>query len=138
MGKPRATTVAAVLFLAVLLPALYLCLHRYGIIGAGYAYLLANVATLPYGLWMSHRLLGFSGRALAGALWRPLAAVALMYYVVQLAAVALAGSAPAVRLAGGVAAGAAAYTCAVLAMWLLAGRPGGAERTVMLKRFSRA
>lgn len=138
LGKPRATTVAAALFLLALFPALYFCLHRYGIIGAGYAYLMANAVTLPYGLWMSQRLLGFSWRALAAALWRPLAAVSLMYCVVQLTGQTLAGSAPGMRLAGGVAAGAAAYACAVLAMWWLAGRPGGAESAVLQKRFSRA
>jgi O-antigen/teichoic acid export membrane protein len=138
MGKPRATTVAAAMFLATLFPALYFCLHRYGIIGAGYAYLLANAATLPYGLWMSQRLLGFSWRAVAAALWRPLAAVTLMYCVVQLVNQAMAGSVPALRLVAGVAAGAACYAGTALALWWLAGRPDGAESSVINKRFSRA
>jgi O-antigen/teichoic acid export membrane protein len=138
MGKPRATTVAAVMFVAVLFPALYLCMQRYGVIGAGYAYLLVNTLTLPYGLWMSQRLLGFTWRSVAATLWRPLAAVVLMYGAVHLAGQALAGTAPALRLTGCVAVGAACYAGATLAMWWLSGLPDGAERNVIHRRFSDA
>lgn len=131
LGKPRATTLAALLMVGTLLPALYFCMRRYGITGAGYAYLIANAAALPYGVLMSRKLLDLHWSALGAVLWRPLSAAALMSGAVLLAGQALAGQAPLPRLAGGAAAGAMVYIAAVLALWRLAGRPDGAEKYVL-------
>lgn len=138
MGRPRATTWAALLFVGTLFPSLYFCLQRYGITGAGYAYLIANAVSLPYGTLVSRRLLGLRWRALGATLWRPVTAAGLMFCTVAATEQALADAALPLRLASGVAAGAAVYICATLAMWWLAGRPDGAEKYVLRRRFSAA
>ncbi|MYN10091.1 lipopolysaccharide biosynthesis protein ['Massilia aquatica' Lu et al. 2020] len=137
LGKPRNTTLLAGGFLLVLFPALYFLLKAVGIVGAGYAYLLATACTLPYTIVVTKRLLGFSWSAWLTRLWRPAASVALMYAGVQLLDSTLHAAAPLLRLMIDAGAGALLYVLLLLAMWQLAGRPDGAERYLLDKALRR-
>ncbi|KQV79078.1 hypothetical protein ASD15_20660 [Massilia sp. Root351] len=137
LGKPRNTTLLAGGFLLVLFPALYFLLKQFGIVGAGYAYLLATAATLPYTITVTKRLLGFRWSAMLAMIARPAASVALMYAGVQLLDSQLHGAAPLLRLLADAAAGAVLYVLVLLGLWQLAGRPVGAERYLIDKALRR-
>ena len=127
LGKPRNITLMVGSFLLVLFPALYMLLKTYGIVGAGYAYLLANLVTLPYTMSVTKRMLAYSWSDMLAVVWRPVASVLLMCGGVQLVDRQLHDMAPLLRLMGDAAAGAVFYVLTLLALWRLAGRPAGAE-----------
>ena len=133
MGKPRDLTMLAAAFLAVLFPGLYYFLGRYGVVGAGYAYILANVATVPIGMYISQRLLGFRWTALLATVWRPLLGIACMIGAVSALEPYTRAYLPLLRLLLESAAGALAYIAVILLTWQLARRPAGAE-TYLLQR----
>lgn len=138
LGKPRATTAIAIFFLAILFPALYYFLKQYGVVGAGYAYILANVVTVPYGMYMSKTLLGFKWRELWGVAWRPFSAVCVMYVAVLMADTLTSVLPPIARLMINSVCGATTYIFLILLSWQLTGRPDGAEKYLLSRvpRFS--
>lgn len=133
MGKPRDLTLLATYFLAVLFPGLYYFLGRYGVVGAGYAYILANIATVPCGMWISYKLLGFRWSALLATVWRPLIGIACMFGAVLALEAHTAHLLPLVRLLIHSAAGALAYMAVILSLWQLARRPDGAEAYLLAR-----
>ena len=137
LGKPRNTTLLAGGFLLVLFPSLYFLLKAFGIVGAGYAYLLATACTLPYTIIVTKRLLGFRWSAMLAMIWRPVASVALMYAGVQALDRQLLGAAPLLRLLADAGAGALLYVLVLLGLWHLCGRPVGAERYLIDKALRR-
>ncbi|MES2152917.1 MAG: lipopolysaccharide biosynthesis protein [Pseudomonadota bacterium] len=128
LGHPRTTTIMTGAFLCVLFPALYFFLHTYGIVGAGYAYLLANLATLPFSMAASRTLLGFQWRDLLSRSWRPASGGGIMYGWVVLLDHQLAAVTPLTALVLETLSGALVYALTVLALWWAAGRPAGAEQ----------
>ena len=136
LGKPRATTSIAIFFLAILFPALYYFLNWYGVVGAGYAYILANVVTVPYGMNLSKKLLGFKWCELWSAAWRALLSVCVMYVAVLFVDSMTKTMPSLVRLIINSACGATIYICLVLLLWQAAGRPEGAEK-YLLSRLTR-
>jgi lipopolysaccharide exporter len=133
LGKPRATTSIAVYFLVVLFPALYLGLKWYGLPGVGYAYMLANVFTIPYGMYLSKTFLGFTWSQLLACVWRPILGVILMYVAVRLFDRHVTDQLPLVRTLLDAALGALVYCVFVFLTWRGAGRPDSAERFVLNK-----
>lgn len=133
MGKPRDLTVMAVFFLAVLFPSLYYFMSRYGIVGAGYAYILANIATVPYGMRISQRLLGFRWVELLATVWRPLIGIACMYGAVWVIEPYTRGLIPLARLLINSGTGAIVYIGVVLLLWQVARRPAGAEAYLLAR-----
>ncbi len=133
MGKPRETTILVAMFLAVLFPALYFFVREYGIIGAGYSYLLANVPTQPYSLAVTRRLLGFKWAQLLQAIWRPIISVIAMYGCVVVIDYYLSTHGAALRLIVESVSGGALYSAFVLALWRLSGSPPGAEAFCIAK-----
>src|SRR5690606_20704393 len=81
------------------------------------------------------RALGLSSLALLKTFWRPLVGIVVMAVAVErLSAdwtVAAELADQALRLTGAVGLGATTYAGVVLLLWLLAGRPEGAERIVL-------
>ncbi len=128
LGNPRVLTGSVVLFLLVLFPALYLFMSRLGVTGAGYAYLAANFATIPYGLYVTQKMLGFRLRALLQVVWRPWAAAAVMYAGVAALHSRVQAFSPIAQLVCESLLGATIFIVSVLALWTLTGRPPGAER----------
>ena len=128
LGRPREMTVLVAIFLLFLFPGLYFFMTRYGIIGAGYAYLFANVPTLPYGMVITKRLLKFTWGDVCLAVWRPLVAVICMYGSVlaldRLWRIDIAFARLMIESLFGV----LVYATAVVTLWLISGRPAGAEK----------
>ena len=127
MGRPRETTIAVAIFLAVLFPALYFFMNRFGIVGVGYAYLLANVPAQPYGLSVTRRLLSLRWRQLVGAVWRPFSAAGIMYLSVNFVLKILVTFPAPFALLISALLGAAIYSSVVLLLWRISGKPDGAE-----------
>jgi hypothetical protein len=91
-------------------------------------------------LYLAVTLRGFAiaPAALLGRLWRSVLATIAMAAVLLSSGLGGQGANPALALLGGVAIGAGVYIATVLALWTLAGRPGGAERDALyaLRRLS--
>lgn len=128
LGKPRELTVNVIMFLCVLFPALYVFVTRFGIVGAGYAYLAALAPTAPYGFHLTRKLLGFKWSELLAVTWRPVLAASLMFLAVGFINPMLSTAAPLARLLCEAGIGAIVYSATILALWLLSGQPGGAEQ----------
>lgn len=133
LGRPREITVLVGVFLLILFPALYLFMNRYGITGAGFAYLTANLLTLPYAMSITRRLLNFRWRQLIFVIWRPVVSVTAMYASVRYLHGLLDIDLPVLRLFIESGFGAIVYSALLLLLWSLNGRPPGAE-TYCLER----
>jgi O-antigen/teichoic acid export membrane protein len=116
----------------ILVPLSIVATHLMGAIGAAYAALSAFAITVPVNLFLVMRLLGLPADRLWKPCWRPLAAAVVM----ALAVLELSHAWPSTSdslgwsalLAAEVGLGAVVYPTAILGLWLLAGRPDGAER----------
>ena len=129
MGRPSTAMAIGMAQVVVLAPTLAWSAFQYGATGVAWTYL-ANVAlvTLPLNLVVALQRLGLSFKPLAALLWRPVAATGAMYLVTTSAV----GRLPARidGLAGAVVLGFAVYSATLVALWLLAGRPMGPEKTL--------
>jgi hypothetical protein len=110
--------------------------REYGVQGAVVATVGTALALLPLNATLVARALGVTARQLVAAVWRPLVAAALMYGVTVLAQPAvdpatLTAGRGLMLLAVFVPLGAATYIAAELAIWMLCGRPSGAEATLL-------
>jgi O-antigen/teichoic acid export membrane protein len=139
-GAPRLTAYFALVRLTVFVPCFVALAPANGAVGVAIAALAASVVAYATGLGWSLRRLSMSIRSYLGAVWRPLVASLVMAATVR-AVDTLFATGPSVleallRLAGGIVAGAVTYAVALAALFLLMGRPHGAERLVIdrLKR----
>lgn len=140
LGQPRLITVIAAVRLVALIPLALFLTGRIGLVGAAYAELGAAVFGLVASLPVLLRRLGLSAIGYFSRLWRPSIASALMAYAVHRLLEALPDATSSLAalpvLAVAVAAGIAAYVTAIGFVWLLAGRPAGAEQLI-IARFTR-
>lgn len=127
LGHPKVLTGSVAMFLIVLFPTLYFFVTRFGITGAGYAYLAANFSTIPYGLYVTRKLLRFSWTSFVSVVWRPWVAVSAMYAGVNALESQTHSLAPLAQLICGAFFGAVIYCIAVLVLWAVARKPNGAE-----------
>jgi lipopolysaccharide exporter len=127
LGRPRDVTIVGIAFVALLFGTLIMFLGKYGIVGAGYAYLVAQSAVAPASLWNTKRLLRLRWMDFVAATWRPILGVIVMYVCVVYFDKLIIGIAPLPRLAASCLVGAAIYVSSVLTFWLIARRPPGAE-----------
>lgn len=127
LGQPRTLTMMVVLFLLVLFPSLYFFMTKFGVIGAGYAYLIAHAVTVPISMWIIKKLLGFGWNELASATWRPIVAVTAMYIGVSLFDQSIATIDVWPRLIADSFFGVTLYAFFTVSVWFLVGRPSGAE-----------
>lgn len=129
MGHPRKVTVVQACYLAVLFPSLYFFVTKFGVVGTGYAYLTAQTVDVVMEMSTTKRLLNLQWRAVASVVWRPIAGVVGMYFVVGWVDGVVAQSAPLplLRLMIDAGAGAAFYCGAVVALWWIDARPNSAE-----------
>jgi lipopolysaccharide exporter len=127
LGKPREMTVWVFIFLLILFPSLYFFMHQFGIKGAGYAYLSANLLTLPYAMMIMRRHLGFKWQQLLQVIWCPALAASLMYFGVRQLDITLHNQFALVRLISESVVGAVIYTITILTLWQVRGRPNGPE-----------
>lgn len=129
MGAVLGITLAgAALRVALLL----LLIPRFGLLGAGAAAALGLVFDHLLSLAITLRAFAVPPSALLGRLWRGVLATATMAGVLLWTGpVWQDAGGPALALPGGVALGALVYAAALLALWLAAGRPAGAEADLL-------
>lgn len=133
MGKPREITLVFTLFLLVLFPALYYFVGIYGVVGAGYAYLMGQLVNVPLGMSITKRHLQFKWVKVFQVIWRPILGVVSMYSAVRLFDPYVVNLVPIVRLAIDTGIGVIIYAVAVLALWTISSQPAGAERFCLEK-----
>jgi len=136
LGQPRMILLTHVIQVALLLPMLLVSTLKLGLEGAAWA-LLAHtlVLGLPTTYWIVFRTTPVRIGDVFEASWRPVVACAVMYGVLRgfLAAV---GPLPGFTQSFGALLAACAlgfviYAATVLALWLLVGRPQGAEHSLI-------
>jgi len=133
LGIPKVITFLAFLFLVLMFAALAVLVPRYGALGAAAAVLFAASVQVPISFVVVSRTLVLPAVAILQTLWRPsVAGLAMMAIVAWLERHFAGGSVDNLaQIAALVPLGATVYGAMVLGLWLLSGRPKGAE-TVLL------
>ncbi|MCS6779977.1 MAG: oligosaccharide flippase family protein [Geminicoccaceae bacterium] len=129
MGRVRIEPALLALYLALLVPLLFVLVERLGLMGAVVALTICAAVNLVLTLLIVGRLLRLSLRRVAGAVWRTTVATAIMAMVVGWLERQLGD--PVLELAAGVGCGALSYGAILFALWWAVGRPAGAERTLL-------
>jgi O-antigen/teichoic acid export membrane protein len=137
LGSPRTTTMLTLGYVAILLPLLIALTATEGAVGAAWANLVTTAMFVPISLTIVFRRLQCPVQKFVSAVWRTLAAVGVMLVGVVTLLRWTGDAAPFAALAGSVVAGIAIYVATLATLWVLSGRPSGAE-SVVLERFSSA
>lgn len=130
LGKPHLQACVSLLFLAVLIPGLLWFTSHMGVRGAATAFLLAGIVILPANYAVALRQLELPASTIVKALWRPIAASAVMFLAVR-ALVDLMPGNEIVRLLAGVGTGVVVYLATLFLLWRLSGADTGAERAIV-------
>lgn len=133
LGQPKKVMLVNTTFVLVFFPALYIFMHKYGMIGVGYAYLVAQAVAVPLGMTVIKRFLQFRWMELAAVVWRPIVAGLAMYAVVTEFDTVVVSWFPWLRLLADAGVGAVTYTAIVLLLWAMSGRATGAETFCLTK-----
>lgn len=131
-GFPAAVTGTNALFVVILLCFLFVFVPAYGVIGAAYATLATTTTTMWIYLRQLRNRIDIPAILFLRAVARPVAASIVMLALVRAAmpeySIAMSSVVHVFWLLTGIAVGGVTYVLAVLSLWLLAGRPDGAER----------
>jgi len=133
LGLPRLLTYLALLFLALLMPALWWLVSKYGAHGAAYAVLLAAAIQIPVGFCVVMHYLKIKIFSLFAVMWRPLSAGFIMVGAITIVRAnwSVGGAAPApeyaLQLLALIPLGIIIYIAVALGLWLMNGRPRGGE-----------
>jgi O-antigen/teichoic acid export membrane protein len=129
-GQTRISAVQSWLELAVIAPATWWAVTRYGAEGAAAARAAVSVAMVPIMMGLTARVRQVSFGQLAGALWRPVLAALLMAAAVH--SLPWPADAPALLMLAlkGLCC-VALYPLLLLGLWGLSGRPPGAEAALV-------
>jgi O-antigen/teichoic acid export membrane protein len=140
LGAPRITTFLTFTYVAMMLPLLLWLAARYGPVGAASAHLATAAVFVPICFGVALHRLRLSPLQLARAVWRIILATAVMAASVHEALKWLTAKSVAApwALAACVAVGMITYAASLVALWLLAGRPDGAERVLWQQLRQRA
>lgn len=136
LGKPRIVAFLQCVQLAVSITMMLILIPQLGPVGAAWSVVTGASMAMLVNYYLLIRELRLPFAAIVRALWRPIAggmvmAVALAVGFVNVWPIAAEFGILLIQLVGMVAAGAASYIATILGLWLLAGRPDGAERQVM-------
>ena len=135
LGRPRLLVWLSGSYVIVLLVSLALLLPAFGPLGAAWSFAIAAGTALPLQLLLLRLALKLTVNRWIAEVWRPVVAVAVMYLVVTILLSRLAPVASAVagalQLLATAAGGAVCFVAIVMLLWLLNGRPDGAETTVL-------
>jgi lipopolysaccharide exporter len=129
-GKPYIATYLAVGLILLLLPTLAVLCREYGVMGAAYAYLLADAVSVLINFAVLFKVLGVTVRQILGMLWRPVLSSAFMFAIVRVVPPLLEpydNLASLIPLVAAVASGGVAYLGCLYALWIIAARPVGVE-----------
>lgn len=137
LGRPWIITVVLGTRISVLLlPALVYLSSRAGANGAAFAYLAVAAIMIPLGFTVVFRILDVSVHAYVREVYRPVIATAVMFGCIWfglLPALGLPQAVPTLTdILAILATGVVVYVVIVLALWQVAGRPEGAERSVVV------
>jgi len=137
-GHARISAIRLWAFNVVLMGAMIVAGTQLGLLGIAIARTAVTFLFIPVTLYTVMQVLPVSARQIGMQLWRPIAAslcmaVMLLWLQPEMAQWVRAASIDSalLRLAASVIAGAATFSAAQLALWLLSGRPLGAERMAL-------
>lgn len=131
IGKPRILTLTASISVVIAIPLLIGMTIANGVIGACLALLMSVIAMLPVNYFYIRREIHIFLMDFATILWRPVVATSIMYIVtsaIQRQILTESLTDHIFRLTVTVATGVLIYTAAIIGLWLLSGRPKGAEQ----------
>lgn len=135
LGRPRILIFVSSIYILFLLASMALLLPTMGLVGAGWAFLIAALVTLPVQQWILKRTLDLPPIYWVRRIWRPVAAATAMYFSVTALQAALPASvtnlARLLECALVATAGAICYVAVALALWFIAGRPAGPEQFIL-------
>jgi lipopolysaccharide exporter len=142
LGKPAIFAKINAFHVVALLICLGVLTPLSGAQGAAWAYVIAAIAALPVNFYYIIKFLGLRTLDFVAGLWRPLVSAAVMYLSGKAWGPALPPGAKSsaeafVPLISCIALGAVTYVAVDVLLWLIAGRPNGAE-TWILKEFRAA
>lgn len=134
-GFPLQVGVANSTYVIVLIALLLALATHVGVVGAAYSALLTSLLCTPVYLYQVKRCLGIGPSLFLRAVMRPLlaciATTALLLWALPYDQAATGTLASMTWLLVGSACGLAIYSGALLGLWSMSGRPGGAERAVI-------
>jgi O-antigen/teichoic acid export membrane protein len=137
VGKPQLLTLANGIYVAILLPLIFILTPQFGSIGAAWAFVIAAIVGLPLQLLIVLRVLESGFGNFLAVIWRPALAAAVMYQLVTFISIWFGDAADlaahVVQLGVSIIAGAGCYIVVVLVLWQLSGRSGGAEMAVIVR-----
>jgi len=136
IGKPGVFAKIYAVQVAVMVPPMIFFTMRNGVEGAALAYAITALALLPINVTIVARTADLPISSLLPAVWRPFTATIVMYLGTSLVMpsidpATLPAGVAAWLLAQYVMLGAAIYVTVGIALWLLSGRPEGAEWSVL-------
>lgn len=134
MGNPRLLAILSAIKLLLLIGFAFALVPPYGLLGMACAELIASAIAVVISTAMALRAIELRLSDLSGVVWRPaMATAALSAAVVVVLTVisdrSLGGSS--FLLTTGVIVGVLSYVAALAALWMIAGRPDGAEQVVL-------
>lgn len=139
VGSPKLPALVSIARLFVFAPSVFLVVKEFGAQGVANAALGSSIFALSLGLFVGLPLLGVRFIEYVGALWRPGLAAVLMWVAVRWTVSATEFAAfttfESARLAAGIGVGVAAYGAALTGLYIICGRPEGAER-LLIDRFA--
>jgi len=135
LGRAKLAAQLNMVHVTVQLAAMIPLTIKYGATGAASAYLIVTVIMIPISVGVTLRLLQIGVLQFMAGIWRPLAAAGVMYAVVHwFISLEPEGTNPmelAVELAQAALLGVVVYVGMVLLLWVLSGKPYGAERMAL-------
>ena len=135
LGRAKLAAQFNMIHVCVQLAAMIPLTYKFGTMGAASAYLVVTVVMIPISIGVTLRLLKLRVLQFMAVIWRPLAAAGMMYAVVYwfIAREPIASDPAllALQLAPAVLLGAVSYVSLVLTLWMLSGKPAGAERMAL-------
>jgi len=134
-GKPQIIVYQKLMYVILLIPTAIYFVSSYGVVGVAIALAAGSVVTRPFVMYMSAREIGFGFGRFLSVIWRPLSASLVMAYAIHIAKQSplLSVIGPLGELGLLVGIGGLVYSLGLLTLWLIAGRPDGAERLLLSK-----
>jgi len=138
LGQPRMIALTGAIQVALLLPMLLIATFSFGLEGTAWAVLAHSVVIgLLSTYWIVFRTTPVRFEDVAGACWRPVVACAVMYVVTRSFLASLEPLLDFMQSLGALLAASALgvmiYMATVIGLWRLAGRPQGAESSLIIR-----
>jgi O-antigen/teichoic acid export membrane protein len=142
LGRPDISCKIDTLYMLLLLLLTVLLAPTFGIVGAAYAYLVTAAIFGPMKLWVATRMLDLPMSRWVAGVWRPVLSAIVMYATVRpfvhtLSAGGAAGTSGLWQLAVCMLLGVTVYLAFLALLWILSGKPQGAEVAVLTRLLPR-